>query len=118
MAELTLIQRTLEVINLAKSKGYVSYQDISPVMFESWMLGEKAFCNTACAIIAMWLRDNEKEHMRMLVFVDKMQSGRYRAHVSYFGLLWRMPEDMCSDSYELEWIAGLTHALEALPPGA
>ena len=112
-----LFAETIKMINLAQGKGF-EIDNIKPVMFEAWMNAEKAFCNTACAVIAMWLRDNEKEHMRMLVFVDKMQSGRYRAHVSYFGLLWRMPEDMCRDSYELEWIAGLIHALEALPPGA
>jgi|ERR1044072_107147 hypothetical protein len=116
--ELTLMQRTLNMIDLAKSKGYVSDQSISPVMFESWMQGEKAICNTACAMVAMWLRDTGKESLRLTVWVEKRPSGKYMAYVRYFNYIWNNFPENCSDSYELEWIFGITHALQALPPGA
>lgn len=52
-----ILKRTTELIKLANSKGFEMDYAISPVMFESWMNAEMAFCNVACSILSMWLRD-------------------------------------------------------------
>jgi hypothetical protein len=55
-----LLTRTLAVIDQAKDKGFVHYEQVMCVrLFEPVMHDDSLFINTACAILSMWLRDKK-----------------------------------------------------------
>jgi hypothetical protein len=110
----TILEETIAMIKLAKSKGFEMEYEIKPTMFESWMNAEAAFCNTACAIIAMWLRQRHKIN----IWVETISDNKYRWALNYFKITEFNPKLNDATTYEVEFLHGITEALNLLPPAA
>lgn len=110
--DLSLLTRSYDMIKAAEQKGFTSAHQITPVMFEPWMSAPEAFCNTACAIVSMWLRTNE---LTPVVapwrggFSYYIVSGKINAAeppFSQFG---------AHASWEDAWLTAIHEALKLLP---
>lgn len=107
--ELPLLTRTINLIKKAKENGFEMDHEIHPVMFESWMNAEKTFCNTACAILSMWLREMDiyiavaKGFGGFSFFVEGLKSG-HKPH--NFG---------DNKTWEDAWLSGIEEALRLMP---
>lgn len=114
MAE--LLEQTLKMIELAKSKGFDSTGNITGAIWEALMPFGDVFCNCACAVVGRWLR---KRH-RLIVWVEPVMPGLFKGHFYYFGMTGLSDEtkDYAGLDYEHEYLAALTYALNALPPVA
>ncbi len=112
--DITLIKQTLDMIELAKSKGFEYSWSIKPFMHEHWMPFAEVFCNQACTVINWWLRDRHKFN----IWVAPKDNGTYQGYIKYFGVVaFGEPVDD-STSYEKVFISALIVALNALPPAA
>lgn len=105
-----ILTRTIEIIKEAKSKGFEMDHAISPVMFESWMNAELTFCNTACAILAMWLREKD-----LFVTVAGPAFGGFGYFVGQPMKQRDQPRSFGSHkTWEDAWLAGIKAALKLI----
>jgi len=110
-----LIQETLKLIELANRKGFDHTGQINTTMLEPWMPVGEIFCNTACAVIAWWLRKQEKitvwiepvEFKQFMPFIDCAEKLGTKAFNNFY-----KPDKYIS--FESAWIAGLTFGLDLL----
>jgi hypothetical protein len=109
--DLTLLQQTLDMIELAKTKGFEWTLSISPAMWEHWMPFQEVFSIQACAVVSWWLRDRHK----LLVWIEPVDNNRYRGFIKYFGIFNNAKLPEAPTSYEQVLLTTITEALNALP---
>lgn len=117
--ELTLLEQTLEMINVAKTKGFeFNKTKLNPgtIMWEAWMPFEDVFCITACGVIGWWLR----KYHEMAVWVES-NGSRIDHHVGHLrmggahGASEVLNYEHVTESYELALLAITNDALNLLP---
>jgi hypothetical protein len=108
----TLLQQTLDMIELAKSKGFDFTGELKPFMYEHWMPFQEVFCNQASAVISWWLRDRHK----LIIWIAPKDNGSFRGYIKYFGVVAFVQDIEESHVYERVFITAITEALNTLPP--
>lgn len=104
--DLSLLERTLVMIAMAKRMGFDN--SISPVMFEAWMPPEEIFCNTACSVVAWWLR--KRHHLKTWV---ELEDDKWYGYLQYFGV--SINDKKGHETYEIAMLEIINVALNALP---
>lgn len=118
---LTLIDETIKLYQLAVRKGFEQSDNIKPTFFGPDLPIAEIFCNTVCAVIARWLRND----MKITVWVESIEHNQYKPFADYkkklgidaktFARLFTSSEIAGKYySYEEAWLAGLNYVLETL----
>lgn len=120
-AEMSLMQRTTEMLKHATLKGYVMDKGlIKPIMSEWWHDQEVIFCNTACSIIAWWLRTKNID-----ITITRYRNDASKMSLSIYKWYGCMYENdylvfdtftmELQETYEHAWLDAINFCLNYLP---